>query len=88
DQVDLSLITPPPIGSSRQIANFKQHDVSLGKLFVDLRPENYESPIASSKGTSEDEDPDPDSEGLSIDEDNLDDEDDQYIRVISQRSKK
>lgn len=88
NKIDPPLIAPPSVLSSRQIANFEQHDVSIGRLFVDLRPENYESPIASSKGTSEDDDPDPDSEGLSNDEDNPDDEDDQFIRVISQRSKK
>ncbi|CAN6925751.1 unnamed protein product [Brassica oleracea] len=79
---------PPAIGSSRQIATLNDYDVSSGKLFVDLRPENPESTIISSNGTSEDEEPDPDSEGISNDEDNPNDEDDQYIRVISQRSKK
>ncbi|WZZ81804.1 LOW QUALITY PROTEIN: hypothetical protein YC2023_102376 [Brassica napus] len=48
--IDPPLIAPPSVGSSRQIANFEQHDVSIGRLFVDLQPENYESPIASSKG--------------------------------------
>ncbi|CAG7896182.1 unnamed protein product [Brassica rapa] len=52
NKIDPPLIAPPSVLSSRQIANFEQHDVSIGRLFVDLRPENYESPIASSKGTS------------------------------------
>ncbi|KAL0801946.1 hypothetical protein Bca101_057122 [Brassica carinata] len=80
--VDLPRNNPPAIGSSRQAASLKQHDVSSGKLFVDLTPENFESPIISSNGTSEDEDPDPGSEGTSNDEDIPCDEDDQYIRMM------
>ncbi|KAL0787833.1 hypothetical protein Bca101_004079 [Brassica carinata] len=44
DQVDLSLITPPPIGSSRQIANFKQHDES-SLLIFDLRIMSHLLPL-------------------------------------------
>lgn len=61
---------------------------SASHLFVDLHAENLDSHVASSDGTSEEDDPDPESEGVSNDDDNPDDGEDQYIRVISRRSKR
>ncbi|KAF8094294.1 hypothetical protein N665_0366s0013 [Sinapis alba] len=76
-----------PIDVSQQLAP-SSHDLSLGEFFLDLcvgAPNNEtKSPVSSSSYDTNDIE----SEGLSNEDDNPNDEGDQFIRVISQRSRK